>query len=119
MTSKATNQNKTSIQTPFPCKAILELVLALCFTVLIILQRLPYEYIDFNKVPTTVIFKGRPTTFHSFIICIVFSFSGATSALIVSSHKPRFARFCGYYSMASMYSAFLILSWAVYCECIN
>ena len=118
-----TFQERTIYQTPLPPFAsiplytILECILGLCFTVITILLQLPYEYIDENPVPT-IIFKGRPTTFQAFVVCIIFAFSGATNA-IVASNKPRFARFCGYYAMASMASALVILWWAVYCACVN
>ncbi|KAJ1412060.1 hypothetical protein SESBI_20700 [Sesbania bispinosa] len=103
--------------TSIPHYTILEIILGLCFTAINILLQLPYEYIDKNPVPT-VIFKGRPTTFHAFLICIIFAFSGATNAL-VAYNKSGFARFCGYYSMVSMASALAILFWAVYCTYIN
>ncbi|TKY69476.1 hypothetical protein E2542_SST05750 [Spatholobus suberectus] len=94
--------------TSIPHYTLLECVLGLCFTVITILLQLPYEYIDNNPVPT-VIFKGRPKTFHAFILCIIFAFSGATNAL-VAFNKSRFSRFCGYYAMASMASALDFLS---------
>ncbi|KAK7307006.1 hypothetical protein VNO77_39685 [Canavalia gladiata] len=114
-----TFQEKTIYQTSLasiPHYTILECVLGLCFTVITILFQLPYEYINENPVPT-IIFKGHPTTFHAFIICIIFALSGATNALVVSN-KSRFSIFCGYYAMASMASAFGILLWALYCTCI-
>lgn len=115
-----TFEENTIYQTSFasiPHYTILESILGLCFTVITILIQLPYEYIDKNPVPT-VIFKDRPTTFHAFLICIIFAFSGATSALL-AYNKSGLARFFGYYSMAAMTSALAILLWAVYCTWIN
>ncbi|KAI4357939.1 hypothetical protein L6164_001854 [Bauhinia variegata] len=115
-----TFEEKTSHQTRLgriPHYTILECILGLCFTVITLLLQLPYEYIDGNPVPT-VIFKGRPTTFHAFIISIVLAFSGATNA-IITSNQSTFAKFCGYYAMASMASALAILSWAVFCSCTS
>ncbi|RZB91281.1 hypothetical protein D0Y65_023616 [Glycine soja] len=68
---------------------------------------LPYEYIDNNPVPT-IVFKGRPRTFHTFIIFIIFAFSGATNAL-VAFNKSIFSRLCGYYAMASALAILLLL----------
>ncbi|KAL2349067.1 hypothetical protein Fmac_003067 [Flemingia macrophylla] len=113
-------EGKTIYQTPLasiPYYTLLECVLGLCFTVITILLQLPYEYIGDNPVPT-VIFKGRPRTFHAFITCIIFALSGSTNAL-VAFNKSTFSRFCGYYAMVSITSALAVLLWAVYCTYIN
>ena len=115
-----TFEEKTIYQTSLasiPNYTLLECVLGLCFKVITILLQLPYEYIDNNPIPT-IVFKGRPRTFHAFITCIIFAFSGATNAL-VAFNKSRFSRLCGYYAMASMASALAILLWAVCCTGIN
>lgn len=110
-----TFQENTNNQIPH--YTILECVLGLCFTSINILILVPYEYIDKNPVPA-VIFKGRPTTFHAFLICIIFAFSGATNAFVASNINSGFGRFCGYYSMVAMASALAILLWAIFCTCI-
>ncbi|CAJ2648279.1 unnamed protein product [Trifolium pratense] len=116
-----TFEENTITQTPLaliPHYTILECVLGLCFTTFNILLLVPYDYIDKNPVPA-VIFKGRTTTFQAFLVCIIFAFSGATNAIVAASINSRFGRFCGYYSMVSMASAFAILLWAIFCTCIH
>ncbi|KAI4314031.1 hypothetical protein L6164_026974 [Bauhinia variegata] len=113
-------EETTFYQTPFgqiPHYTILESILGLSLTAITMLLQLPYEKIDDNPVPT-VIFKGRPTTFQAFLLCIIFAFFGATHA-ITRSNKGTSAKFCGYYAMVSMASALAILSWAVLCSCTN
>ncbi|KAG5080624.1 hypothetical protein AAZX31_02G175800 [Glycine max] len=115
-----TLKEKTIYQTTLasiPHYTLLECVLGICFIVMTILLQLPYEYIDYNPVPT-IVFKGCLRTFHAFIIFLIFSFSGATNAL-VAFNKSRFSRLCGYYAIASMASSLAILLWALCCTCIN
>ncbi|KAK9276664.1 hypothetical protein L1049_006200 [Liquidambar formosana] len=77
------------------------------------LIQLPYEQINGNLVPT-VIFRGLPSTFHSFVVSVIVAFSGAFVALMIPN-KPKISRFCGYYSMAAMLSAVGLLIWAISC----
>ena len=68
---------------------------------------LPREQVDGSPVPTLV-FKDQPTVFHAFLISIMFSFTGALTALLIQ-HRPRIERLCRVYAMASMLSALAIL----------
>ncbi|GFY87258.1 hypothetical protein Acr_05g0008970 [Actinidia rufa] len=68
-----------------------------------VLPLIPYEHAGRHRVPK-VIFKGQPSTFHVFIVSIMFAFSGAFSALFIHK-KPNIARLCRYYSMVAMASA--------------
>ncbi|KAL7218548.1 hypothetical protein ACSBR2_011753 [Camellia fascicularis] len=61
---------------------VLEFILVASFTITTLLLIIPFEYIDGNPVPT-VFFKGLPTTFQAFVVCLVFSFSGSLSALLI------------------------------------
>ena len=70
----------------------------------------PHEQVDGSLVPTLV-FNDRPTAYHAFLISIMFSFTGALSALLIQ-HRPRIERFCRAYAMASMISALAILLYA-------
>ncbi|KAL7249886.1 hypothetical protein ACSBR1_011963 [Camellia fascicularis] len=91
---------------------ILESILVASFTIAIVLLILPCEYIDDSPVPT-VIFKGLPSTFHAFVVCLIFSFTGSLSALLI--HDTSFlAKFCEYSSMAFMASALSLLFCAMY-----
>ncbi|KAL7249888.1 hypothetical protein ACSBR1_011965 [Camellia fascicularis] len=86
---------------------VLEFILVASFTITTLLLIIPFEYIDGNPVPT-VFFKGLPTTFQAFVVCLVFSFSGSLSALLI--HDTSFlVKFCEYSSMASMTSALSLL----------
>lgn len=117
MTFEQNTINQTSY-VPIPHYTILECILGLCFTTINILILVPYDYIDQNPVPA-VIFKGRPTTFHAFLVSIIFAFSGASNAFVASSISSGFGKLCGYYSMLSMASALAILLWATISTCIN
>ncbi|XVE91702.1 hypothetical protein REPUB_Repub01dG0033500 [Reevesia pubescens] len=90
---------------------ILESILFISYTIATILILLPQEYVNGNPVPT-IVFKGRPATFHAFIICIIFAFSGAFCALMIPNNT-KIARLCGCYSIASMASALSLLIWAI------
>ncbi|CAL5338530.1 unnamed protein product [Camellia sinensis] len=58
--------------------------------VAVALRLVPYEYIGRNRVPA-IVFKGLPSTFHGFVISIMFAFSGAFSALLVPNN-PKILR---------------------------
>ncbi|CAL5390929.1 unnamed protein product [Camellia sinensis] len=89
---------------------ILESILVASFTIVIVLLILPCEYIDGNPIPV-VIFKGLPSIFHSFVVCLVFAFTGALSGLLIQD-MHFLAKFCEYSSMACMTSALALLLWA-------
>ncbi|KAJ9709475.1 hypothetical protein PVL29_001113 [Vitis rotundifolia] len=91
---------------------ILKSVLFISFTVAGFLMVLPSEQIDGNPVPT-IIFKGHPSLFHAFLISVSFAFNGAFTALMMEN-QSKFARFCGYYSIASMASAISVLMFAIF-----
>ena len=75
---------------------------------------LPSEQIDGNPVPT-IIFKGHPSIFHAFLVSVSFAFNGAFTALMMES-QSKIARFCGYYSIASMASAISVLMFAIFLQ---
>lgn len=77
-----------------------------------ILMLVPYETIDGNPIPT-IIFKGLPSEFHAFVVFIIFAFAASYCAILMDS-KVKFARFCRYYSMFSMASAFAIFICAMF-----
>ncbi|GFZ16199.1 hypothetical protein Acr_25g0006080 [Actinidia rufa] len=64
---------------------------------------IPYEHTGRHQVPK-IIFKDRPSTYHAFILSVMFAFSGAFSTLFVHN-KPKMERMCQFYSMISMASA--------------
>ncbi|PSR88213.1 CTP synthase [Actinidia chinensis var. chinensis] len=72
-----------------------------------VLPLIPYENTGRHRVPK-IIFKGQSSTFHAFIISIMFAFSGAFSGLFVYD-KPLMARLCRFYSMVSMVCAGALL----------
>ncbi|PSR88214.1 Na(+)-translocating NADH-quinone reductase subunit D (Na(+)-NQR subunit D) like [Actinidia chinensis var. chinensis] len=72
-----------------------------------ILPLIPYEHAGRYRVPKAI-FKGQLSTFHVFIVSIMFAFSGLFSALFI--HKqPNMARLCRYYSMVAMVSAIVFM----------
>ncbi|KAL7218535.1 hypothetical protein ACSBR2_011740 [Camellia fascicularis] len=101
-----------SVQPQPPIKTnILESILVASFTITTLLIILPSEFINGSPVPS-LIFKGLPSAFHAFVVCLVFAFSGAFSALLI--HDTSFiAKFSKYSSMASMTSALALLIWAI------
>lgn len=91
------------------------LAYVVCISSLIIgsiLMLIPYESIDGNPVPT-IIFKGLPSEFHAFVMLIIFAFAASYCAILMNT-KVKFARFCRYYSMISMASAFAIFISAMF-----
>ncbi|TQD86068.1 hypothetical protein C1H46_028379 [Malus baccata] len=92
---------------------ILEFILYVSFTTATVLLQVPHEYINGTPIPT-VAFRGLPSIFYAFIICIIVAFSCAFSALMLASIIPNFARLTGFCSMASMSSAVVLLIWAIY-----
>nr|DAD35148.1 TPA_asm: hypothetical protein HUJ06_005788 [Nelumbo nucifera] len=88
-----------------------ELIYALSFMIVISLIQLPYEYIDGNPIPT-VIFKGQPTTFHAFILSLVFSFSGSACAMMLREHYPKAAGYCRRFGLFAFSLAFSVFLWA-------
>ncbi|THG14763.1 hypothetical protein TEA_006807 [Camellia sinensis var. sinensis] len=82
-------------------------ILILTAAVAVALRLVPYEYIGRNRVPA-IVFKGLPSTFHGFVISIMFAFSGAFSALLVPNN-PKISRLCRYFSTVSMASAVAFL----------
>ncbi|KAI8011588.1 hypothetical protein LOK49_LG06G01019 [Camellia lanceoleosa] len=94
---------------------ILESILVASFTIVIVLLILPCEYNDGNPIPV-VIFKGLPSTFHAFVVCLVFAFTGSLSGLLIQD-MHFLAKFCEYSSMACMTSALALLLWGCHVHC--
>ncbi|XP_025015144.2 uncharacterized protein LOC112536584 [Ricinus communis] len=71
-----------------------------------------------NPVPNLIIFKELPTTtFHAFIISIMFAFAGAFSSLLIRSSSSRiqfsyYEKCCRCYSLvfAAMAMAILVIA---------
>ncbi|KAI8009457.1 hypothetical protein LOK49_LG06G01058 [Camellia lanceoleosa] len=75
---------------------VLEFIFVASFTITTLLLIIPFEYRDGNPVPTAF-FKGLPTAFQDFVVCLVFSFSGSLSALLIRD-TSLLAKFCEYSS---------------------
>nr|DAD31581.1 TPA_asm: hypothetical protein HUJ06_010432 [Nelumbo nucifera] len=88
-----------------------ELICALSFMTVVSLIQLPYEYIDGNPIPT-IIFGGQPSTFHAFLLSLVFSFSGAACTMMLREDYPKAARYCRRFGIAAFFVAVLIFLWA-------
>lgn len=82
-----------------------------CISALLLLQ-LPMEYIDEKPVPT-VIFKGHPSIFHAFLICLMGSCFGSVCSIHLRERKPKVARFYYLFGVASMVLSFAIFLWVV------
>ncbi|CAK9157370.1 unnamed protein product [Ilex paraguariensis] len=65
-----------------------------------VLPFLPYDMIGKNRVPT-IFFKGHPSTFHAFIISIMFAFSGSFSSLFLPTGR-RWQGFADFWFCASL-----------------
>ena len=92
----------------------LTVILFISFSIATSLMVVPSEQIDGNPVPT-IIFKGHPSIFHAFVILVSFAFNGALTALMMEN-QSKIARFCGYYSIASMASAMSLLVFAIFLQ---
>ncbi|XAR51600.1 hypothetical protein NMG60_11006272 [Bertholletia excelsa] len=83
-----------------------EIVLGLSYLMGTSLFQLPMENINGNPVPT-VIFGGRPTIFHAFVIGICASVCGAVGAFELRRRDPKLA---GYYRRFAVGAMALTLS---------
>ncbi|KAF3959047.1 hypothetical protein CMV_016103 [Castanea mollissima] len=99
-----------SVSKILPSFPIMFIIYASC-TLGTIFMLLPHEQVDGSPVPILV-FKDQPKAFHAFLISIMFSFTGAFSALLIQ-RRPRVERFCRVYAMASMMLAIAILLYAI------
>ncbi|GMP66152.1 hypothetical protein CsSME_00026624 [Camellia sinensis var. sinensis] len=89
---------------------ILESILVISFTIATILIIVPSDYVDGSPVPT-IIFKGLSSTFHWFVISIIFAFAFALSSLLIHDCS-LLARLFACSSVASIASALVILLWS-------
>ncbi|KAK9997480.1 hypothetical protein SO802_022166 [Lithocarpus litseifolius] len=99
-----------SVSKILPSFPIMFIIYASC-TLGTVFMLLPHEQVDGSPVPILV-FKDQPKAFHAFLISIMFSFTGAFSALLIQ-RRPRVERFCRVYAMASMILAIAILLYAI------
>lgn len=99
-----------SVSKILPSFPIMFIIYASC-TLGTIFMLLPHEQVDGSPVPILV-FKDQPKAFHAFLISIMFSFTGAFSALLIQ-RRPRVERLCRVYAMASMMLAIAILLYAI------
>ncbi|KDP44252.1 hypothetical protein JCGZ_05719 [Jatropha curcas] len=98
--------------TGFLHAGVMKLILFGSLAAGIIVKLLPYEYTDRGDPVPTGIFKGLPvTTFHVFVISIIFSFAGAFSSLLTSGRpkNANYEKFCRYYSLVFSALAIAIL----------
>ncbi|KAI8011687.1 hypothetical protein LOK49_LG06G01098 [Camellia lanceoleosa] len=91
---------------------VLESILITSFAIVTVFTILPCEYIDGSPIPT-LIFRGRPSTFHAFVAFLVFAFSSSLNALLIHNKSLILAKFCQCISIASMISALSLLLWAM------
>ncbi|TXG72757.1 hypothetical protein EZV62_001336 [Acer yangbiense] len=71
-----------------------------------------------GKTVPPLIFQGFPSAFDAFVICIIFSFTGSFSWLLMANN-PKLARFCRCYfivSMLFMTSALSMLASALFLQ---
>ncbi|CAL5336206.1 unnamed protein product [Camellia sinensis] len=70
---------------------VLESILITSFAIVTVFTILPCEYIDGSPIPT-LIFRGRPSTFHAFVAFLVFAFSSSLNALLIHNKPLILAR---------------------------
>ena len=68
-----------------------EVILGISVGVAFSLTQFPYEKINGGLVPT-IIFKGRPSSFHTFILALNFAFFGSFVTINLRQIYPRIAR---------------------------
>ncbi|KAI9105079.1 hypothetical protein K1719_022795 [Acacia pycnantha] len=101
-----------------PRITVVECVIGVCLTVMLGLLQLPYEYIGEDPVPT-IVFRGRPHTFHTFVLFVLAAFMTATRAIHAPPNSSgKFESYCVLVSVVSISSAFLVFSWALLCSVI-
>ncbi|CAL5390944.1 unnamed protein product [Camellia sinensis] len=91
---------------------VLELIIIASFAIVTVFIILPCEYIDGSPTPT-LIFKGRPSTFHAFVAFLVFAFSSSLNKLLIHNKPLILTKFCQCIAIASMMSALSLLLWAM------
>ncbi|GMH15242.1 hypothetical protein Nepgr_017083 [Nepenthes gracilis] len=76
--------------------------LSMCFQL-----QLPFELIDGYPVPT-VIFKGRPSYFHAFVVLLMCTFSCSLITFLVRQLRPKLAGYCRLITLFSLIAAVAI-----------
>ncbi|GMH15238.1 hypothetical protein Nepgr_017079 [Nepenthes gracilis] len=69
--------------------------------------QLPRELIDGEPVPT-VIFKGRPSYFHAFVLLLLCTFSCGFIAILLRPLHPKVAGYCRCVTLFSLIAAVAI-----------
>lgn len=75
------------------------------------LWHLPMEKIDGNPVPT-IVFKGQPKTFHSFLLGLLGAFTCAVCTIYIRNPSPKLARYYRRFAVFFLALTLLIASWA-------
>ncbi|KAL7001324.1 hypothetical protein U1Q18_002474 [Sarracenia purpurea var. burkii] len=88
--------------------AVSGLILFVTSALAAVLPLLPYDRAGANRTPA-IIFNGRSSAFHAFLVSVMFAFSGAFSSFFAHKNKPKLARLCRFYSMVAMGAAVVIL----------
>ncbi|GFY86835.1 hypothetical protein Acr_05g0004740 [Actinidia rufa] len=88
-----------------------ELVFGLSYLMAISLWQVPMEYIDGNPVPA-VVFHGKPTMFHAFVVGLCLSFSGSIGALELRKRSPKVAAYYKVFAIGAMAVTVAVLLWA-------
>lgn len=88
-----------------------EYVFSVSYVIGMSILYLPKEYIDGNPVPT-VIFKGQPKTFHSFLLGLIGAFTCAVSTLYIRAPSPKVAGYYRRFAVFFMAASLLTALWA-------
>lgn len=93
-----------------------EIIFWVSFVIAVGLLKLPYEEIGGNPVPT-IIFKDKPSFFHTFLLCLNFAFTGTVMTIYLRLGYPKVARQSRCLTIASIATAGGILVWLVVPSC--
>ncbi|GMH15229.1 hypothetical protein Nepgr_017070 [Nepenthes gracilis] len=80
---------------------------AVAFLSVCLLLQLPFERIDGNPTPT-VIFKGRPSHFHAFVLLLSCTFTSGLITICLRQMYSTFGRCCRHIALLSLITAVAI-----------
>ncbi|GMH15233.1 hypothetical protein Nepgr_017074 [Nepenthes gracilis] len=84
-----------------------ETLAAVAFLSVFLLLELPFEQVDGNPVPA-VIFGGRPSLFHAFVLLLNGTFASGLIAPFLRQQYPRISQCCRHIAVLFMVTAVAI-----------
>lgn len=106
--SSTTDQLPFSSPTRWGCE---EYILFISYVIGMSVRYLPAEDIDGYPIPT-IIFKGQPKTYQTFLLGIVGAFSFSIATIYIRQPTPKLAAYVRRFAIFSMASSLSLALWA-------